>query len=57
MRTAYFAAPNTSTCATPVTVEMRWAIIDSAYSSTVEIGSVGDRTTRIMMGMSPGFTF
>jgi hypothetical protein len=27
MRTAYFCEPYTSTCATPDTVEMRWATI------------------------------
>ena len=40
-RTAYFCAPYTSTCATPETVEMRCAMIVSAYSSSVERASVG----------------
>ncbi len=30
MRTAYFAAPNTRTCATPLTIEMRCASMFSA---------------------------
>ena len=34
MRTAYFCAPNTCTCATPFTVEMRCASVVSAYSSS-----------------------
>jgi hypothetical protein len=33
--TAYFCAPKTCTCETPLTVEMRCAITVSAYSSTV----------------------
>jgi hypothetical protein len=34
-RTAYFCEPKTWTCATPVTVEMRWARFVCAYSSTM----------------------
>src|SRR4051794_15721011 len=33
-RTAYFCAPYTFTCATPLICEMRCAIVVSAYSST-----------------------
>ncbi len=40
MRTAYFAEPKTCTCATPLTVESRWARNVSAYSSRVASGSV-----------------
>src|SRR5262245_49163054 len=56
-RTAYFAAPPTCTCATPGTVEMRSAIVDSAYSSTCDIGSVDDRNTSCMTESSLGLTF
>ena len=45
------------TCATPLTIEMRCAIVDSAYSSTVDIGSVAERSTRNITGWSPGLTF
>ena len=38
--TAYFWVPNTMTCATPLIIEMRWAIIVSAYSSSCHSGSV-----------------
>ena len=34
-RTANFCEPNTDTCATPLTMDIRWAIMVSAYSSTV----------------------
>ena len=44
--TAYFWLPSTWTCATPLTVEMRWAIRVSAYSSSVHGGSVADVITR-----------
>jgi len=30
MRTAYFCEPNTETCATPSTIEMRWDRMFSA---------------------------
>ncbi len=50
MRTAYLAAPYTWTCATPATIEMRWAMVDSAYSSTVQIGSVGERSASSTTG-------
>ncbi len=45
-RTAYFCAPKTWTCATPETVEIRCAMIVSAYSSIVESGSVGEVRAR-----------
>jgi hypothetical protein len=41
--TANFCDPNTLTCATPLTVEIRWARFDCAYSSNVDSGSVFDR--------------
>ena len=48
-RTAYLAAPNSCTCATPLTIEMRWPIV-SAYSLTVDSGSVADRSDRKITG-------
>src|SRR5262249_29159550 len=56
MRTAYCCAPNTCTCATPLTVEICWASDVSAYSSTVDSGSVGDDITMSMIDASAGFT-
>ena len=53
-RSAYFCAPNTCTCDTPAAVEIRCAIIVSAYSSTTESGNVGELTARYMMGWSAG---
>jgi hypothetical protein len=41
-RTAYFCDPYTSTWATPLSIEIRCAMSVSAYSSTVESGSVFD---------------
>ena len=55
-RTAYFWDPYTSTCATPFTVEMRWAMLTSAYSSTSDSGSVEELTPRKRIGESAGFT-
>ena len=55
-RTAYLAAPKTCTCATPLTIEMRWPMV-SAYSLTVESGSVAERSVRKITGWSPGLTF
>src|SRR5215813_3983588 len=55
-RTAYLAAPNTLTCATPLTIEIRCAIVDSAYSLICDIASVPERSTRKSTGWSPGFT-
>ena len=46
IRTAYFCEPNTLTCATPLTIEIRWATTDCAISSSVESGSVDDRRMR-----------
>ena len=45
-RTAYFWEPNTWTWATPLTMETRWAIRVSAYSSTWERGRVGELRAR-----------
>src|SRR6185295_9704965 len=56
MWTAYFAVPYTCTSATPLTVEMLWAINVSAYSSTSERGSVADDKARLSTGWSAGFT-
>src|SRR5687767_6435663 len=55
-RTAYLAAPKICTCATPLTIEMRCPIV-SAYSLTVDSGSVPDRNDRKITGKSPGLTF
>ncbi len=38
------------TCATPLTMEMRCAIVDSAYSSMSESGSVAECRTRNSTG-------
>ncbi len=56
MRTAYFCDPYTCTCATPLTMEMRWAIRVSPYSSRVDSGSVGEVRATYRMGWSAGFT-
>ena len=56
-RTAYFCAPYTSTCATPLTIEMRCAMSVSPYSSSVQSGSVGEVSARKRIGWSAGFTF
>src|ERR1700730_826981 len=53
-RTAYFCDPQTLTCATPETMEMRWATTVSAYVSTYHMGSEGLVTASIMMGWSAG---
>ena len=45
MRTAYFCEPNTFTCATPLTIEMRCATLVCAISSIVDSGSVVERRT------------
>ena len=55
-RTAYCCAPKTETWATPFTMEMRCAIMVSAYSSTVESGSVGEVSARKRIGESAGLT-
>src|SRR5437867_12792028 len=46
MRTAYFADPNTCTCATPSTVESRCARNVSAYSSSADSGIVAEVSAR-----------
>ena len=56
-RTAYFCAPLTWTWATPLTIEMRWAMSVSAYSSTVESLTVGELRARNRIGWSAGLTF
>ena len=48
-RTAYLAAPKICTCATPLTIEMRWPMV-SAYSLTVDSGSVAERSARKITG-------
>ena len=45
-RTAYFWEPSTCTCATPLTIDTRWAMSVSAYSSTAERGRVGEFSDR-----------
>ena len=54
-RTAYFCAPCTCTCDTPLTIEMRGASRFSAYSSSVDIDSVLDVSASCMMSWSAGF--
>ena len=44
--TANFWLPSTCTCATPLTIEMRWAMRVSAYSSSVHGGTVAEVITR-----------
>ena len=44
-RTAYFWDPNTSTDATPESIEIRCAMVCCAYSSMSDNGSVADRRT------------
>ena len=56
-RTAYFWEPKTWTWATPLTIEMRWAMSVSAYSSTVDSFMVGELRARNRIGWSAGFTF
>ncbi len=57
MRTAYFCEPKTMTWATPLTMEIRWAIMVSAYSSRVERGRVGEVRTIKRIGVRAGLTF
>ena len=40
IRTAYFCEPYTCTCATPSTVESRWAMVVWPYSSSADSGRV-----------------
>src|SRR5580704_8701792 len=56
MRTAYLAAPNTPTWATPSMVESWRANRVSAYSSTAVGFIVSDHSTMNMIGMSAGLT-
>src|SRR5690349_3972211 len=55
-RTAYFCAPMTFTWATPGIMERRWAIVVSAYSSTLFMGRVLEVRVRKKIGESAGFT-
>ena len=56
MRTANFCEPKTFTCATPGRLEMRWASMVSAYSSTCCSGKVGELSARNRIGESDGLT-
>ena len=56
-RTEYFCEPKTWTWATPLTMEIRWAIEVSAYSSTVDNGSSREWIDRYRIGWSAGLTF
>src|ERR1700761_2965537 len=56
MRTAYFCEPYTLTCATPSTIDRRWASCVSAYSSICDNGSVEEVIARYKIGASAGFT-
>src|SRR5690242_13260000 len=53
-RTAYFADPQTPTCATPSTIDRRCAIVVSAYSSICVNGSTFDVSARNMIGADDG---
>ncbi len=57
MRIARFCAPKRLTCATPFTIEMRWATLVSANSLMSERGSVAEVNVRISTAPSAGFTF
>src|SRR6187200_1997465 len=57
IRTAYFCEPITLTWATPLIIDSRCAMVDCAYSSSVDNGNVSDSSTRIETGKSAGFTF
>src|SRR6266487_4182600 len=54
MRTAYFAEPNTWTCATPLTVDRRCARNVSAYSSSADNWRVPEVKARYRIGESAG---
>ncbi len=54
-RTAYFCAPFTVTCETPLTIEMLGAIMFSAKSSTADISIEFDVRLRKRIGWSAGF--
>ena len=49
-RAAYFCVPNTCTCATPLMVDNRWAMLVWMYSSSCESGMVLDRKLRYRIG-------
>ena len=57
IRTANFWAPWMFTCATPLTVDSRWAITVSAYSFTCDSGRVSEPSARNRIGWSAGLTF
>ncbi len=57
MRTAYFCAPYTRTCATPPTIESRCASVVSPYSSSVESGTSVDVSANVKIGASAGLVF
>ena len=57
IRTAYFCEPNTSTWATPDSIDSRCAIVCCAYSSIIDNGSVADRSTSRITDWSPGLAF
>ncbi len=56
IRTAYCCEPYTCTCATPLMVEICCASRFSAYSATVDSGSVDEERTMFRIGASAGFT-
>src|SRR5438067_2342555 len=53
-RTAYFAEPNTPTCATPSTIDKRCAMVVSAYSSSCVIDNTFDVNARKRIGADDG---
>src|SRR4051812_24882383 len=55
-RTANFWAPYTSTWATPGSCDICCASTPSPYSSTVDIGNVGEIKLMNSTGKSPGLT-
>ena len=57
MRTAYFCAPKTDTCATPSTIDSRCAIVVSAYSSRAESDRSFDVSAKNRIGAAAGFCF
>ena len=54
-RTAYFAEPNTFTCATPSIIDKRCAMVVSAYSSISWTDSSLDVSVILMIGPDDGF--
>ncbi len=55
MRTAYLPEPNTETCATPSTIESRWAMVVSPYSSSCWSGSTFEVSAIMRIGADAGF--